>query len=43
MRAYRFPSNPLIMRVPFYSEYSALIRRPTNKKRRRVLLENLGL
>ena len=36
----RFPSNPLITRVPF-SKDSALIRRPPNQKVKRVLLRNL--
>ena len=33
----RFPSNPLIIRVPF-CYYSDLIRRPQTKKEKRVLL-----
>ena len=34
----RFPSKPQITRVPFFLPCSVLIRRPPNKKGKRVLL-----
>ena len=38
----RFPSSPLIIRVPF-SYYSVLIREPKKKKAKTVLLGNLDV
>ena len=43
-RLTRFPSSPLIIRVPFFllGSYSVLIREPKRKKGKRVLLGHLA-
>ena len=38
----RFLSRPFIIKVPFFSEYSVLIRGPENKNGKRVLPRNLA-
>ena len=42
LSASRFPSSPLIIRVPFFL-LSVLIREPKKKKGKRVLLGHLGI